>query len=591
MERVIKKLTEKILRKKNNLKKALEVDKWPDFDGALYLCQNPDVAQANIDPLEHYIKYGKSEGRQYPSKEIFEKSSADYERVLRSGYFDPEWYLDKNVDIKDGHLSPLEHFLQYGVWEGRDPGPRFSTTRYWEQYPDIKGTNPLLHYINHGIKEGRIPAPPMGALAVAAEVYASIRDLDPALDANERFSFFKGVPFLDGRQRFIKSKQILRYLMLDTPAQCSHFIFVPWLVLGGAERVTVNICRAAEKIVGADRIAIVVVDYDKVETAAWLPEKVHIINFAALTQTLSFAEKGDVLEKYIQAVRPFKILNNNSNLTWDLFRGRGIVIRQLTDMYACMFCRDYNKMGRAAGYADTHLRESYLSLKSIYLDNEVFSQELIEQYGFLPTYEDKFIVLKQPINIDLSMRRSKRASSSSVLKVLWASRLVRQKNYKLLAQIINQSPKGIEFTIWGEGDPSAVEEFQSLLTSASVEVKGAYKSFESLPLEEYDAYLYTSLWDGIPNAVLEAAAFGFPLICSNVGGIGEVVNEQRGWLIEANAAASEYISALREVAADKDRAWERGDALRSFVIKNHSLENLVSILRRPGQFLENVHVV
>jgi hypothetical protein len=35
----------------------------PDFDAAYYLRENPDVAEAGFDPLEHYLLYGRHEGR------------------------------------------------------------------------------------------------------------------------------------------------------------------------------------------------------------------------------------------------------------------------------------------------------------------------------------------------------------------------------------------------------------------------------------------------------------------------------------------------------------------------------------------------
>jgi hypothetical protein len=33
------------------------------FDTAWYLAANPDVAAAGVDPLQHYIDYGAAEGR------------------------------------------------------------------------------------------------------------------------------------------------------------------------------------------------------------------------------------------------------------------------------------------------------------------------------------------------------------------------------------------------------------------------------------------------------------------------------------------------------------------------------------------------
>jgi hypothetical protein len=61
------------------------------FDREWYLLRNPDVRQVGIDPLAHYLRYGEAEGR-YPSP-----------------WFDPAWYRAA-YDPPPGQ-SALEHFL------------------------------------------------------------------------------------------------------------------------------------------------------------------------------------------------------------------------------------------------------------------------------------------------------------------------------------------------------------------------------------------------------------------------------------------------------------------------------------------------
>ena len=566
---------------------SADLDGYEDFDGDLYLRQNPDVAKSGLKPLTHYVKYGKAEGRAYPKIRPSMKDDPDYLRILRSGYFDPEWYLMKYPDLVGSQYTPLEHFLDFGVWEGRDPGPFFSTSWYWAQYPDIVGTNPLLHYLDFGKAEGRSPAPPKNGIEAASSVYASIRDLDPELNSIERFSWFRGVPFVDGSIRNNPIKQALQNLIDATSSSITHFIFVPWLVRGGADLVAVNICRLAEHTIGLRHLAVVVLDFDRTDSADWLPKDVHVINFARYTSKLSRAQADDVLAKYIQIVRPKKILNINSGMTWDLFRDRGRFANQHSELYACVFCRDFNKWGQPSGYADTHFRDTILNLRSIYLDNATFRGELISQFGILPSHSEKLVVVRQQIKLGLAKRKPDRPLQRKRMHVLWASRIVGQKNYRLLAQIINGCSKNVSFSVWGEGEPSVIEEFRSLLAAgANVEIKGNFTSFETLPLEDYDAYLYTSLWDGIPNAILEAAAYGFPIVCSNVGGISEVINADRGWLIEDAGNPLDYVVALNQIASDRGKAWIKGDRLRSFVIATHSQENALKALSSTGQFLE-----
>jgi len=56
-------------------------------------------------------------------------------------------------------MDPIEHYLLYGGFEGRNPGPYFDTQYYLAENEDVRtsGINPLVHYINSGKAEGRLP--------------------------------------------------------------------------------------------------------------------------------------------------------------------------------------------------------------------------------------------------------------------------------------------------------------------------------------------------------------------------------------------------------------------------------------------------
>ena len=113
------------------------------FDADYYLRANPDVARSGIDPLQHYLRHGRSEGRS------------------PSPFFDPTFYLAANPDVAATDLDPLTHFLAYGGSEGRDPSPIFSSKYYLRTYPEVEsaGTNPLVHYLTTGISSGGFVGP------------------------------------------------------------------------------------------------------------------------------------------------------------------------------------------------------------------------------------------------------------------------------------------------------------------------------------------------------------------------------------------------------------------------------------------------
>jgi len=76
-------------------------------------------------------------------------------------YFDVDYYLTQNPDLKAAGVNPLLHFEQFGWKEGRNPSAQFSNAKYLAANPDVKaaGLDPLQHYQQFGINEGRAVFP------------------------------------------------------------------------------------------------------------------------------------------------------------------------------------------------------------------------------------------------------------------------------------------------------------------------------------------------------------------------------------------------------------------------------------------------
>jgi hypothetical protein len=80
----------------------------------------------------------------------------DVQLLHRSELFDPDWYLAQYPDVASAGLDPAEHYLRFGVHEGRDPGPLFNTDAYLRDHPEAVqgGINPLLHFLSSGSGTG-----------------------------------------------------------------------------------------------------------------------------------------------------------------------------------------------------------------------------------------------------------------------------------------------------------------------------------------------------------------------------------------------------------------------------------------------------
>ncbi|UDM08487.1 hypothetical protein LG409_06155 [Halomonas sp. NyZ770] len=91
--------------------------------------------------------------------------------IQQSSFFDAQWYCEQYPDVKTSGMEPAEHYLKFGATEGRNPSDKFDTYFYLCEYADvaISGQNPLLHYLRYGQHEERLPARPQQQLPAPAQ--------------------------------------------------------------------------------------------------------------------------------------------------------------------------------------------------------------------------------------------------------------------------------------------------------------------------------------------------------------------------------------------------------------------------------------
>jgi len=79
----------------------------------------------------------------------------DYDIVKK--HFDNVFYLINYPDVADAAVDPVVHYLDYGHAEHRDPSPNFSTERYLSENADVReaGVNGFVHYLRYGRREQR----------------------------------------------------------------------------------------------------------------------------------------------------------------------------------------------------------------------------------------------------------------------------------------------------------------------------------------------------------------------------------------------------------------------------------------------------
>jgi glycosyltransferase involved in cell wall biosynthesis len=91
-------------------------------------------------------------------------------------------------------------------------------------------------------------------------------------------------------------------------------------------------------------------------------------------------------------------------------------------------------------------------------------------------------------------------------------------------------------------------------------------------MKALDIYVQPSLSEGLPVALLEAMSAGVPVIATRVGGVPEVLGENRHGTLVAPGAWEELRAALVSVAHDLDAQRRRAEAAREHVKGFFSLD-------------------
>ena len=115
----------------------------PHFDTKWYLTEYVDVKKNGMNPLRHYILYGK-DGFRLPLPYNYDiKYKKDYAIIYNSDLFDEGWFREKYGISQD--IDPIIYYLENWATQDLNPSPHFDTKWYLTEYVDVKknGMNPL----------------------------------------------------------------------------------------------------------------------------------------------------------------------------------------------------------------------------------------------------------------------------------------------------------------------------------------------------------------------------------------------------------------------------------------------------------------
>jgi glycosyltransferase involved in cell wall biosynthesis len=164
---------------------------------------------------------------------------------------------------------------------------------------------------------------------------------------------------------------------------------------------------------------------------------------------------------------------------------------------------------------------------------------------------------------------------------LAVGRIVDAKDYRRMveafSQVVKENPN-CTLLIVGEGILRAsVEELaRSLHVDSKIKFLGIRKDIPRL-MNASDAYVMSSLWEGMPMVLLEASACQLPMVATDVGGIREVLRDGISGYLARPADAEHLAEKMRiMMSISKEKRVEMGRNGRDYVFETYDIDAIIA---------------
>jgi glycosyltransferase involved in cell wall biosynthesis len=194
--------------------------------------------------------------------------------------------------------------------------------------------------------------------------------------------------------------------------------------------------------------------------------------------------------------------------------------------------------------------------------------------------EDRIVALPNGVDVDLwrpdaVVRAAIREELALKDEFLWfaAGRLDPVKDYSTMLHAMAKLPETARLVIAGGGPEES--ELRSLSTELGLDHRVRFLGFERGVrrwMQAADGFVLSSKWEGLPMALLEAAACGVPAVATDVPGTREaIIDGQTGLLAEAGSSVALQAGMLKMMSIAPEERNAMGKRARAFVVGSFSL--------------------
>lgn len=217
-------------------------------------------------------------------------------------------------------------------------------------------------------------------------------------------------------------------------------------------------------------------------------------------------------------------------------------------------------------------------------DKVIVLSSIWEKYYSKFITTKNIIVLPNAIDQNIIHKYKYHRAKSGCKKLLFVGRIERQKGiYELLEAMKQLNTKNIHLDIMGafQNNESSIKQYveenglkDRINFLGTIQGNDRFKYYNGA-----DVFVLPSHYEALPMTILEAMAFGLPIISTKVGSIPEVVKSENGILIEPNDV----------VNLKKSIELMVGSKIQKYQIPNVELVKKNFSLKQYSQKLNNIY--
>lgn len=208
-----------------------------------------------------------------------------------------------------------------------------------------------------------------------------------------------------------------------------------------------------------------------------------------------------------------------------------------------------------------------------------------------PGLKAKLTTILNGVNVDhflpdSSQRTTTRASlgiptNANVILTIAVFRFQKRLDLwlEIAGKILEKNP-GTHFIIVGDGPLKQLvnEKREQLNLTGNVHLVGLQTEVRPY-LAASDIYMMSSVFEGLPIALLEAMSFGLPVVSTDAGGIKEVVRHQRDGLLTKVDEPEALVDFATTLINDARLLSTLGQSARERIVADFSMEKMVAELQ------------